>query len=88
MLFRSKEISTLWKNKQHLKFAGNIGWKAFLYVPFITLGWQIIKAVFGLIKAVIWGTFSLVTHTFKALFGSSSSDTTQPPTEKETHNAA
>ena len=76
------EISALWKSKRHLKLAGSLGWKSFLYLPFIKLGWEIIKAVFHLIKTVIWGTFSMVTKTFKALTGQGS-DTTKTPIEGE-----
>ena len=68
------DVKSLWSNKKYLHLVGSLGLKAMVYIPFLKLGWEVIKAAFNLIKEILWGTFRIVAHTFAALTGQSADD--------------
>lgn len=52
-----------------IKGAAKVGFRASVYLPFVTMGWSIIKAVFTLIKEVVFGTVRIIKHAVTAIAG-------------------
>lgn len=84
-----KELAYVTKNLttpgffKKIKGAAKVGFRASVYFPFITLGWSVVKAVFALIKEVVFGTVRIIKHAVTAIAGRGAKikEETPAPTE-------
>lgn len=63
-----RAISTPGFFKKPIKIAGAV-FRLSTYLPFVAMGWSIVKCVFSLIKEVVFGTYRIIKHTFNAITG-------------------
>lgn len=74
-------IKSHWAGGNYFKLAGNIGMNAMAIMPFFGIIWSVIKALFALVKEIVWGTCRIVIHTLQAITGHGDSDNTPAPAE-------